>query len=579
MVSPCSASIAAGASQVYSAEAFDQYGKSLGSVPAVFSAVGASVVGNSVSASVVGYYMVTGAYMGKSAVASLTVTPAVVVSAVAISSVGSSVVAGLSKVYSATASDVFGNTWDVTSLTSWSVSSGAGGSWSGNVYTSAKAGSWTVTGTYMGKSAVASLTVTPAAVVSAVAISSVGSSVVAGLSKVYSATASDVFGNTWDVTSLTSWSVSSGAGGSWSGNVYTSAKAGSWTVTGTYMGKSAVASLTVTPAVVVSAVAISSVGSSVVAGLSKVYSATASDVFGNTWDVTSLTSWSVSSGAGGSWSGNVYTSAKAGSWTVTGTYMGKSAVASLTVTPAVVVSAVAISSVGSSVVAGLSKVYSATASDVFGNTWDVTSLTSWSVSSGAGGSWSGNVYTSAKAGSWTVTGTYMGKSAVASLTVTPAVVVSAVAISSVGSSVVAGLSKVYSATASDVFGNTWDVTSLTSWSVSSGAGGSWSGNVYTSAKAGSWTVTGTYASTAYTAGLTVTPAAVAYLVVSSGISQVAGKVFYLTVTAKMRVGMWLRIMLVRFILVLRILGLVLVCQVTILSSLMIRVLRVSWLCW
>ena len=193
VVSPCSASIAAGASQVYSAEAFDQYGKSLGSVPAVFSAVGASVVGNSVSASVVGYYMVTGAYMGKSAVASLTVTPAVVVSAVAISSVGSSVVAGLSKVYSATASDVFGNTWDVTSLTSWSVSSGAGGSWSGNVYTSAKAGSWTVTGTYASTAYTAGLTVTPSAV--AYLVVSSGASQVAGKVFYLTVTAKDAHGN------------------------------------------------------------------------------------------------------------------------------------------------------------------------------------------------------------------------------------------------------------------------------------------------------------------------------------------------------------------------------------------------
>ena len=89
------------------------------------------------------------------------------------------------------------------------------------------------------------------------------------------------------------------------------------------------------------------------------------------------------------------------------------------------------------------------------------------------------------------------------ITVNHAAVVANVVISPAGSSVTAGLSKTYSATASDAYGNTWDVTSSTSWSISSGAGGSWSSNVYTSATAGSWTVTGTYASTAYTTGLTV----------------------------------------------------------------------------
>jgi len=84
-------------------------------------------------------------------------------------------------------------------------------------------------------------------------------------------------------------------------------------------------------------------------------------------------------------------------------------------------------------------------------------------------------------------------SAVASVAITPA-----------ASTVTAGGTKTYSATASDAYGNTWDVTSSTTWSISSGAGGSWNGNIYTSANAGTWTVTGTYASTPYTTTLSVT---------------------------------------------------------------------------
>ena len=69
-----------------------------------------------------------------------------------------------------------------------------------------------------------------------VAVSPAHSSVVAGLSKAFSVMASDAYGNTWDVTSSTVWHISSGAGGSWSGNVYTSAKAGSYKVTGNLRG-------------------------------------------------------------------------------------------------------------------------------------------------------------------------------------------------------------------------------------------------------------------------------------------------------------------------------------------------------
>ena len=51
-------------------------------------------------------------------------------------------------------------------------------------------------------------------------------------------------------------------------------------------------------------------------------------------------------------------------------------------------------------------------------------------------------------------------------------------------SITAGFQQAYTSTASDSFGNFWDVSGLTVWFVDSGAQGSWSGNVYTSAKAG-----------------------------------------------------------------------------------------------
>ncbi len=89
------------------------------------------------------------------------------------------------------------------------------------------------------------ITVSHAAAASSVVISPAGASVTAGASQTYSAMATDAYGNTWDVTSLTTWSISSGAGGSWSNNVYTSATAGSWTVTGTYETITATAQLTV----------------------------------------------------------------------------------------------------------------------------------------------------------------------------------------------------------------------------------------------------------------------------------------------------------------------------------------------
>jgi hypothetical protein len=113
------------------------------------------------------------------------------------------------------------------------------------------------------------------------------------------------------------------------------------------------------------------------------------------------------------------------------------------------------------------------------------------------------------AGSQSITATDTSDSSITGsetgIKVTHAAAAANVVITPADSSVTAGATKTYSATATDAYGNTWDVTSSTTWSISSGAGGSWSSNVYTSAIAGSWTVTGTYASTPYTTGLTVNP--------------------------------------------------------------------------
>ena len=117
------------------------------------------------------------------------------------------------------------------------------------------------------------------------------------------------------------------------------------------------------------------------------------------------------------------------------------------------------------------------------------------------------------------------------ITVTRASVVNVV-VSPSGSSVTAGSSNTYSATASDAYGNTWDVTSLITWSISPEAGGSWSGNVFTSAVAGPWTVTGTYASTAYTTGLTVNPAGLDHFIFNTFAPQITGSPFNITITAK-----------------------------------------------
>ena len=201
-ISPASPSIVAGTSQVFTVQAFDVYGNSLGDVTssAMFTAPGATVTGNSVSANLVGSYTVTATYSGKSDSTTLTVTAAGL-NHITVSLSSSSVAAPGTVTGTATAYDSFGNSWDISTLASWSIPAGGdGGSWSGNVYTSNTAGTYTVQASYMGKIATASLTVTHAtdvAYLDKITIAPKDSTVPAGVSQSYTATAYDQFGNTW----------------------------------------------------------------------------------------------------------------------------------------------------------------------------------------------------------------------------------------------------------------------------------------------------------------------------------------------------------------------------------------------
>ncbi len=89
-----------------------------------------------------------------------------------------------------------------------------------------------------------SFTVTHNAVVT-VTLTPASSTLVDGESITYTVIAQDAYGNSWDATGAALFGIDAGAGGSWSGNVYTSENPGVWTVTATVDGVSDTATLTV----------------------------------------------------------------------------------------------------------------------------------------------------------------------------------------------------------------------------------------------------------------------------------------------------------------------------------------------
>jgi hypothetical protein len=445
-----------------------------------------------------GAWTVTATVNGLSDTASLVVNHGPALSVV-LSPTYASIVAGSNQAFTATATDSYGNHWDITSLATWSIDSNAAGSWNSNVYTSAKAGTWIVTAEYSSRSSTASITVNHAAH-NSISLGVSSSSITAGSQATFTAIASDIYGNTWDVSSLVVWSIDSDAEGSWNNNVYTSSLSGTWTVTGTLGDQSKSVFLTVLHASATD-ILVNPYDTIINAGSSQTYIATAVDNFGNRWDGTSSTTWSINPDAGGSWLNNVYTSAKAGTWTVTATVASLIGTTPLTVNHASATS-LTISPKSAVFQAGSSQAFTATAHDFYGNSWDVSNLVVWSITPNAGGSWSGNFYTCGTTGSWTITGILDSLSDTGPLTVNHGPVLS-ISISPESESITSGSNQAYNAIASDTSGNIWDVTDSTSWFINTGAGGSWSGNVYTSSNTGTWTVTGTYAGVSDTAQLNV----------------------------------------------------------------------------
>ena len=205
------------------------------------------------------------------------------------------------------------------------------------------------------------------------------------------------------------------------------------------------------------------------------------------------------------------------------------------------------STIGSPKTAGTTFSITITAKDQYGNT-----LTSYGgtaalteTGGGAGGTvspasvtftngvYTGNVYVTKSGSSVTITAT-SGSVSTASgstFTVNMGTPVS-ITVSPATDTVTAGNTVTYTATGTDAYGNTGSETTSVTWSISSGAGGSWNNNVYTSATAGTWTVTATYSTSVKgTASLTVNAGSLAQYVFGTISSpQTSGVAFTVTIT-------------------------------------------------
>jgi hypothetical protein len=505
VLSPASASIAAGGHQAYTAEGFDASNADLGDVSTGTTfGIGpnGSCTGADCTATTAGAHTVTGTDSGATGTAALSVIPAGV-DHLALSPASASITAGSHQAYTAEGFDAFNNDiGDVTSATSFSVT--AAGSCTGATCTATSAGSHTITGTDGAASDTASLTVT-AGTLDHLVLSPASASITAGYHHAYTAEGFDAFGNDLgDVTAATSFGV--GPDGSCTVATCTATSAGAHTVTGTDGAATGTAALAVTagpPAHLV----LSPATARIAAGGHQAYTAEGFDAFGNdAGDVTASTTFTIT--PAGSCTGATCTATSGGSHTVTGTDGAATGTATLDVG---VLDHLVLSPVSASITAGGHQAYTAEGFDASNaDLGDVTAGTTFSV--GPDGSCTGATCTATTAGAHTVTGNDGGKTGTAALAVT-AGPLDHLVLAPASASLAAGGHQAYTADGFDAFGNDrGDVTASTSFDIE--PNGSCTGATCTATSAGAHTVTGNDGGKTGTASLTVAAGPLDHLVLS-----------------------------------------------------------------
>jgi uncharacterized protein YjdB len=335
-VTPLAPSIALGATQQFSASATLSDGSTqpvtatwTSATPAVATVGGATGLATGVSP---GTAVISAAYGGKTASATLTVTPAVLVSiAVAPQNPTVQIAASRQLTVLGTYSDA--TTKDLTASSTFVSATPASATVStGGLVTGAALGTSVVTATSGGKSASTTVTV-PGVTLSSIALTPQNPTVQIAATRQLAVIGTYSDASTQNLTASSTFVSATPASATVNaGGLVTGAASGSSVVTANVGGKSATTTVTV-PAVTLSSIAVTPLSSTVVAGGLQQFVATATYSDNTTAFVTSSAAWTSNSPLIGTVaSTGVATGVAAGTATITATVGTKSGSATLTVT-------------------------------------------------------------------------------------------------------------------------------------------------------------------------------------------------------------------------------------------------------
>jgi uncharacterized protein YjdB len=440
-----------------------------------------------------------------------------------------------------------GSSVDVTSSALWRSSNEPVASVSSGVVRANLAGSTLISAQFGGRTGVATITVSPAKLVS-ITISPASATLPLGSTRQLTARGTYEGGSVRDITNDVTWTtdastIASVSNATGSKGLATPVAIGSTTARASLDGVTGTASLTVTAAALTK-IAISPDPLSLVRGTKQFAKATGTYSDGTTIDVSTTCTWStadttiatVSNGAGAQ--GQV-TANNVGTTTLSCTQSGVTGSARLSVT-APALEQVSVSPIAPTCRVGDMLQFQATAISTGGGSSNVTFTAMWSSSAPTIVQYTGSPgrFRCIAKGSATISASYGGKTGTTPVTVTDAVIVS-IQVDPASNTLAAGTTQQYQATALFSDGTSRNVTldPGTTWSsansgvASVGNAGFNKGQV-TAIAAGSTSIRATYAGVTGSASLTVTSATIVSISINPSFASVpAGVTFPYSATA------------------------------------------------
>lgn len=432
-----------------------------------------------------GSAVITAAFAGKTASSLLTVTDAELIG-FSINPLDTSVAAGLSQQFTATGVYSDGSTENISRAVIWQSSNSAVASMAANqtdrsgLATALAPGLTEISATSGALFASTRFTVTDAALV-AIQLTPQNSNLFAGVSQRYTATGVYTDGTSQNISALVSWASSAtniatieNTSGT-SRGIATALSAGSSQISASLASVSAETTLTVS-AISLSSVVVTPANSSVAAGLSRQFVATANYADGSAFDISRTAIWASSDtevvimNPNGNDNSGQATAQAAGSAQISASFGEMSGTADLTVTTATL-TGMLITPTNNSVIAGQSRQYTATGVYSDGSSENLTALVNWASSDNAVALPNTNMTSSSglvagvSAGTVQIQASLGAVSTQTNLTVTSATL-SSISVTPVSSAVAVGSNRQFTATGVYSDGSTLNITQSVVWASS-----------------------------------------------------------------------------------------------------------------